>query len=250
VVPFLFCSFQPFDPIKSHYHKEQEMKRTLWILSFAVLAFSCEEEVIVEELTCVQQKVEDFFDAPPNSENKIYTFTFDGETVVYIPARCCDIPSEVYDLDCNFVCSPDGGITGSGDGNCPNFFEEATNEELIWEDARACQYAATVDDQKYDSAPEDYGSILDARIETDCLFIEFGASGCSGDSWTWELIGSHDIAESYPVQRSIKLSFVNNESCAAYFEKEVGFDISELQLDEYDIIKLNLKNYGQLTYEY
>lgn len=226
------------------------MKKILWVLSLAILSFSCEEEVIIEELTCVQQKVEEFLAEPPNAENKIYTFTYEGETVVYIPARCCDIPSEVYDLDCNFICSPDGGITGNGDGNCPNFFEKATNEELVWEDTRTCQYTAMVDDQKNDSAPEEYSSILNARIDGDCLYVEFGASGCSGNSWTWELIGNHEIAESFPVQRSIKFSLNNNENCAAYFEKEVGFDITQLQLTEYDIIKLNLANYGQLTYEY
>src|SRR5690349_6125847 len=37
----------------------------------------------------------------------------------YLPARCCDIWSELYDEEGELVCHPDGGITGGGDGQCP-----------------------------------------------------------------------------------------------------------------------------------
>ena len=44
--------------------------------------------------------------------------------------------STLYDENCNKICSPDGGIAGNGDGLCPDFFTNRTNERLIWEDKR------------------------------------------------------------------------------------------------------------------
>jgi hypothetical protein len=55
-----------------------------------------------------------------------------GQVVYYMPAQCCDIPSYVFDKDCNIICSPDGGITGQGDGRCPDFNDVATAGEIIW----------------------------------------------------------------------------------------------------------------------
>lgn len=103
----------------------------------------------------------------------------------------------------------------------------------------------------YASAPEQYGTIIDASIEGNVLTVEFGASGCSGDSWVWRLYDANEILESYPVQRNLKFSLENSELCQAYFTREVSFDISALRLNEYDTVLLNLRNYDdQLVYAY
>jgi hypothetical protein len=34
------------------------------------------------------------------------------------------------------ICQPDGGITGKGDGKCPDFDKNKTNEKLVWQDPR------------------------------------------------------------------------------------------------------------------
>ena len=53
----------------------------------------------------------------------------------YLPPRCCDIWSELYDAEGTLVCHPDGGITGGGDGQCPAL-GELIREEIVWRDAR------------------------------------------------------------------------------------------------------------------
>jgi hypothetical protein len=53
----------------------------------------------------------------------------------YLPPRCCDIWSELYDAEGTLVCHPDGGITGGGDGNCPAL-GEPLREEIVWRDTR------------------------------------------------------------------------------------------------------------------
>ncbi|AOW19972.1 DUF6970 domain-containing protein [Urechidicola croceus] len=71
-----------------------------------------------------------------NPPAKIYSYRYDNQFVFFIPQRCCDIPSQLLDENCNFICSPDGGIIGSGDGECPDFFDNRTDEYLLWEDDR------------------------------------------------------------------------------------------------------------------
>jgi len=54
----------------------------------------------------------------------------------FLPSRCCDVFSDLYDAEGALVCHPDGGITGDGDGNCPAL-GEMLREEIVWRDPRA-----------------------------------------------------------------------------------------------------------------
>jgi hypothetical protein len=53
----------------------------------------------------------------------------------YLPSRCCDIYSNLYDAEGALVCHPDGGITGGGSGNCPAL-GTPIREEIVWRDER------------------------------------------------------------------------------------------------------------------
>jgi hypothetical protein len=66
----------------------------------------------------------------------IARYEYRGELVYYLPARCCDIWSTLYQEDGSILCHPDGGFGGSGDGRCPAFFGERTNEQIVWRDSR------------------------------------------------------------------------------------------------------------------
>jgi hypothetical protein len=70
---------------------------------------------------------------PPQS---IWQYDYKGQIVYFVPQQCCDQPSTLYDAKRNVICAPDGGFFGHGDGNCPDFFQERKNEELIWKDSR------------------------------------------------------------------------------------------------------------------
>ncbi len=78
------------------------------------------------------------FEADPvgNPPLSITSYTYNSQPVYFVPAHCCDIPSVVYDATGNLLCSPDGGLSGKGDGKCPDFFTQRTNEQLIWQDSR------------------------------------------------------------------------------------------------------------------
>jgi hypothetical protein len=63
-------------------------------------------------------------------------YEYKGDTVYFVPPRCCDVMSVVYRSDGTVMCSADGGLTGKGDGRCPDFFTERRNEHIVWRDPR------------------------------------------------------------------------------------------------------------------
>jgi len=113
-----------------------------------------------------------------------------------------------------------------------------------------CDEEVIISKSEYQSATTDGVTILDLAIEGDCLSVSYGASGCSGDSWKLKLIDASEIMESLPPQRNLVLSLDNNEACAAYFTKEVTFDISALQVGEGEV-RLNITNTNEeILYSY
>ena len=72
-----------------------------------------------------------------NPPAKILRYQYDGREVYFVPSHCCDMTSELFTANGDRICAPDGGITGRGDGRCPDFHETRSDEELIWADDRA-----------------------------------------------------------------------------------------------------------------
>ena len=66
----------------------------------------------------------------------IYSYRYEGQKVYFETAPCCDQFTNLYDAKGNLLCHPDGGITGRGDGKCPDFGKSRTEERLVWQDPR------------------------------------------------------------------------------------------------------------------
>jgi len=65
--------------------------------------------------------------------DKVYQYEFNGATVyLFFSSSCFDIKQDLYNEDCDLICSPSGGMNGLGDGQCVNFYQEAINKKLIW----------------------------------------------------------------------------------------------------------------------
>ena len=114
------------------------MKRIFILIGLMVIQLACDDGGIQKGIPgCIQDKIEDIKAQEVwNPPAKVYSYQYEGKTVYYIPSRCCDIMSELYDKNCNLICAPDGGIAGNGDENCPDFIAQRTEEKLIWEDTR------------------------------------------------------------------------------------------------------------------
>ncbi|UYZ58365.1 DUF6970 domain-containing protein [Hymenobacter latericus] len=87
--------------------------------------------------TWLDNKISKYLAAKPeNPPIRILSYQYNGQTVYYESAPCCDQFTTLYDAKGNVLCSPDGGITGRGDGRCPDFEKTRTNEQLVWQDPR------------------------------------------------------------------------------------------------------------------
>lgn len=75
-------------------------------------------------------------EAVSNPPSSVWEYSFDGQKVYYVPPKCCDIPSILYNSKGEELCRPDGGFSGAGDGDCPSFFSSRSEERLIWKDPR------------------------------------------------------------------------------------------------------------------
>jgi hypothetical protein len=82
-------------------------------------------------------KIKSLQEAPPHKlPSFVMQYTFNNQTVYYIPADCCDQLNPLYKEDGTLLCKPDGGFTGKGDGKCPDFNRATLKGILIWEDPR------------------------------------------------------------------------------------------------------------------
>jgi hypothetical protein len=86
---------------------------------------------------CIQDKIDLVMQKPRyNPPATVYQYYYIDRYVYVFSSDCCDQYNYAYDKDCHPVCAPSGGITGKGDGRCPNFETQATGKTLVWKDGR------------------------------------------------------------------------------------------------------------------
>lgn len=113
------------------------MKISTYLFLFVLLFSSCHKLELNEEVPpCIEEQIEmiqceDVFNPPA----EVWKWEVDSKTYYYFTSDCCDQFDYLYSEECMIVCSPSGGITGEGDGNCPSF-ESEINRTLVWKDDR------------------------------------------------------------------------------------------------------------------
>lgn len=113
------------------------LKKILFFLSIAILFSSCKSSDLNTDTTdCIEIKIAQFLkNDVTNPPTQIWKWEVDTQVFYYITSDCCDQYNYLFNSNCEIVCAPDGGITGNGDGNCPEFSSEII-KILIWEDKR------------------------------------------------------------------------------------------------------------------
>ena len=71
-----------------------------------------------------------------NPPAEVVQYTYQGRTVYLVTGGCCDNYNYLFDACGNVLCAASGGVTGKGDGRCPDFAASATNPTLLWRDPR------------------------------------------------------------------------------------------------------------------
>ena len=88
----------------------------------------------------LQQMIAGFQREPvANPPRKIYKCGYKGAVAYYVPPVCCDQYSALYDVNGLRLCAPDGGMTGGGDGKCPEFCCDTSSSTVVWSDPRTGQ---------------------------------------------------------------------------------------------------------------
>ena len=109
---------------------------TLAIVISTILSSCKESDLTIDAPVCVETKIEEIINSEVNNPpTQVWKWEVDGKNYYYITSNCCDQYNYLYNENCDIVCAPDGGITGNGDGNCPEFTNEIV-KTLIWEDER------------------------------------------------------------------------------------------------------------------
>ncbi len=118
------------------------MKRLGYLFVLSVILFSgCSSTINQVEpysdLSWLNLLIEKMQSEPVgNPPQSIWKYEYKNTTVFYVPPQCCDQYSVLYNINGNVLGAPDGGITGTGDGTLPDFFNLRTKEELVWKDSR------------------------------------------------------------------------------------------------------------------
>ncbi|WP_258048922.1 DUF6970 domain-containing protein [Hymenobacter sp. NBH84] len=111
------------------------MKSMLALLSLSLLLVECSKDDSVP--SAIQAKIAELKKNPKqNPPAVVYSYLYHGQVVYTISSDCCDQFNYLYDKDLNIICAPSGGLTGRGDGRCPDFAAAATQEHLLWRDPR------------------------------------------------------------------------------------------------------------------
>lgn len=116
---------------------ERQIKIVIGSLLFLCAVSSCEEVEVEKEVpACIKRKIRKIKrEDVQNPPAKVWEWKVDGKIYYFISSGCCDQPNYLYNDNCDEVCAPDGGFSGAGDGNCPEF-NGPVEQTLVWEDDR------------------------------------------------------------------------------------------------------------------
>lgn len=117
--------------------KIYKTKILVLILMLETVQFGCKSFKQNEGLpSCIASKIEDIKNEPiRNPPAEVWKWEADGNTYFYFNSPCCDQFNYLYNNKCDTICAPDGGFTGKGDQNCPDFGKDL-KKTLIWKDER------------------------------------------------------------------------------------------------------------------
>lgn len=87
----------------------------------------------------LRAKIEGFTAAPQGSApDRVLSAQLEGRQYFYIPGACCDQFNGLYDESGQYLCAPDGGFSGRGDGKCSDASRQVMGEKMhpVWQDPR------------------------------------------------------------------------------------------------------------------
>ena len=107
------------------------------IFGLILVLGTCRKENKSDIPSCIQARIEQIkLEHKWNPPAEVHEYLYNEEKVYLITSDCCDQFITLVDGSCKTICAPSGGITGKGDGKCPDFYEKAQHIRLVWKDPR------------------------------------------------------------------------------------------------------------------
>jgi hypothetical protein len=112
--------------------------RALQILGLLTIAALLAHPVCAQPATqplpaWVQQKIADFEASPEQPDAmEIWRLQYRGQDAFHFISNCCDRYNPLYDSTGKVLCSPTGGVTGQGDGQCIGALHTSPERVRIW----------------------------------------------------------------------------------------------------------------------
>jgi hypothetical protein len=111
------------------------MERLPLFTLLAALGTLCQAEALAEENLPPWLNVQiSELNAHPkwHTEIAIWRVVYKNEDMYLFVSPCCDQYNNLYDRSGTMICSPTGGLTGRGDGNCSDAISPTTTVKVIW----------------------------------------------------------------------------------------------------------------------
>lgn len=113
------------------------MKYILLSASILLLTAATCRKALQTLPVCIQQKINEIKAEPKwNPPAEVNEYLYNGKHVYLFSSNCCDQYTVLYDENCNPLCAPSGGLTGTGDNKCTDFLQKAKHIRLVWKDDR------------------------------------------------------------------------------------------------------------------
>lgn len=111
--------------------------------------------------------------------------------------------------------------------------------------------STVIDGKLYNKPPENKVVIERSVIKDGFMEIQIAFSGCDGSTCKARLIDSEVIDGSLPVQRYLRVEFINEEEGDSTISKTFAFDLTPLQVPEENKVRINLDGWNEsLLYTY
>lgn len=112
------------------------MKKLTLIICIILSISSCEKnDDEIQYPTCLQSEVERILETTPQSPRAtIKLYLYQGNNVYIVNTNFPDDQSNIYNSNCEIICSV-GGIDGNQNDTCVNW-ENAELVETVWTDNR------------------------------------------------------------------------------------------------------------------
>lgn len=131
------------------------------------------------------------------------------------------------------------------------FFCSSCKKE-VFHSGNFIHLSTVVDSKLYRRGNSDGFKIENATIEGDKLKVKIATGGCSADAIVCRLVDSGLLAESWPVQRFVRIDLKNGQSdCKMLIVANYTFDLKSLRVEGDNKVSIGVEGWNkELIYVY